>query len=330
MKSASSPTPSPPPKLLDRVRAKLRLLHYAKRTEEAYVDWIKRFIFFHHKRHPQEMGAKEIEAFLQHLVVEGNVAASTQNQAFAALLFLYQKVLDIELPRLDFLHAKRPERLPVVLSIDEVRAILDRMTGVYRLMAELMYGSGLQLLECCRLRVKDIDFEREKILIRGGKEDKDRLVPLPNKLVEKLRQQIGHVKTLHQKDLKAGNGRVWLPETLEKKSPNASKDLRWQYLFPSGRLSTDSRGKEKLLTRHHLHENMIQKEVHKAVLAAKLGKKVSCHTLRHSFAVHLLETGYDIRTVQELLGHKDVSTTMIYTHVLKRGANGVQSPLDRL
>ena len=325
----NSSTPKEP-KLLDRIAAKCRMLHYSIRTEQAYVDWVRRFIIFHEKQHPKDLGGPEVEAFLTHLAVDGEVSASTQNQAFSAILFLYQKVLEIELPPLHALRAKRPERLPVVLSLDEVRAIFEGLDGIDLLQAELLYGAGLRLLECCRLRVKDIDFARHQIVVREGKGNKDRVVPLPARVKERLQEQIAHVRKLHAKDVLAGNGRVWLPEALVKKYPKAYRELGWQYLFPSSRLSVDPRTNDSVLRRHHRHENLLQKRVKTAVLSARITKKVSCHTFRHSFATHLLEAGYDIRTVQELLGHEDVSTTMIYTHVLQRGPAGVQSPLDRL
>jgi len=323
--------PAEKPRLLDQVRAKLRLLHYSKRTEEAYVDWIRRFIIFHNKRHPNQMGAAEVESFLTHLAVEGNVAASTQNQALCALLFLYGKILRLELGPLDAVRAQRPVRLPVVLSVDEVRRLLEAMPeGIYRLMAELMYGTGMRLMECCRLRIKDVDFARRQILVREGKGQKDRAVPLPARLEPPLKVQIDKAVKLHESDLAAGNGRVWLPHALASKYPHADQQTGWQYLFPSLRLSCDPREPGSQLRRHHLDESSLQKAVRAAVRKAAINKKVSCHTLRHSFATHLLETNHDIRTVQELLGHSDVSTTQIYTHVLQRGACGVQSPLDRL
>ncbi len=320
----------PPPKLLDQLRAKTRLLHYSKRTEDAYADWATRFILFHHKRHPADMGAEEVEDFLTHLAVERQVSASTQNQAFAALLFLYRNVLGIELDRVQALRARRPDRLPVVLSPDELRDLFAHLTGLHRLLAELLYGTGLRILECCRLRVKDVDFDRHQILVRDGKGEKDRVVPLPRKLVPRLRHHLADRKVLHDADLAAGHGWVWLPYAFAEKCPAAGREFGWQYLFASARLSVDPRSEDPRPRRHHLHENTLQKEVTKAVRALGMTKKVSCHTLRHSFATHLLEGGADIRTVQELLGHADVSTTMIYTHVLNRGPGGVVSPLDRL
>lgn len=322
-----------PPKLLDQLREKTRLLHYSIRTEDAYADWARQYILFHNKRHPKDMGGREIEAFLTHLAVQRKLSASSQNQALAAVLFLYQQVLQVDLPRLDFLRAKRPERVPVVMSVEEVRMVLDRMEGVYRLLAELLYGSGMRILEACRLRVKDVDFSRRQIVVRDGKGEKDRPVPLPRRVEGRLREQIEASRAIHKKDLAAGRGRVWLPYAFAKKWPNANREFGWQYVFPSSRLSVDPRSlpeDDGELRRHHLHENALQKELKKAVQGAGLTKKVSCHTLRHSFATHLLESGADIRTVQELLGHADVSTTMIYTHVLDRGPSGVQSPLDRL
>lgn len=327
---SSQPSPEQP-KLMDQVRNAMRVAHYAKRTEEAYTEWIKRFIFFHNKRHPAEMGVREIEAFLTHLAVEGNVTASTQNQAFSALLLLYRQVLKIELPRIDALRAPESERLPVVLSVNEVRRLLSQVPdGMYRLMIELMYGAGLRLLEACRLRVKDIDFERRQIIVREGKGNKDRAVPLPDSLSDRLRKQVEIVAAQHRLDQQAGFGQVWLPHALAAKFPNADRELMWQYVFPAMRLAIDPRSNDGRMRRHHVHETSVQKVMRSAVLKSGLNKKTSCHTLRHSFATHLLDSGTDIRTVQELLGHVDVSTTMIYTHVLQRGACGVRSPLDRL
>ncbi len=322
---------APKPKLLDQVRRTMRVAHYAIRTEQAYVDWIRRFILYHNKRHPNEMGAVEITEFLTDLAVAGKVAPSTQNQALSALLFLYQQVLKRELPRIDAVRASAPVRLPVVMSVSEVRRLFESVPeGLCQLMIELMYGSGLRLLECCRLRVKDVDFARRQIIVREGKGDKDRAVPLPELLTERLRQQIETVRRQHQLDIQAGSGHVWLPHALAKKYPQANRELIWQYVFPSSRLARDPREADGLLRRHHLHETSVQKAMRDAVVKSGLNKKISCHTLRHSFATHLLDSGTDIRTVQELLGHADVSTTMIYTHVLQRGAAGVRSPLDRL
>lgn len=320
-----------PRKLLDQVRDVLRTKHYSYRTEQAYVAWIRRFILFHKKRHPAEMAGPEIEQFLTWLAIQRKVAASTQTQALSALLFLYKYVLKIELPLLDAVRAKRPKRLPVVLSQQEVQRLLDAVQGargVYRVMAGLMYGSGVRLMECCRLRVKDIDFQRGQLIIREAKGDKDRAVPLPEKLRPALTRQVEWRARLHQQDVTRGFGRVELPTAFERKSPRSAFDLGWQFVFASERISNCPRTRRP--GRHHLHENAIGAAVCRAARHAQLRKRATCHTLRHSFATHLLESGADIRTVQELLGHKDVSTTMIYTHVLQRGAGGVRSPLDSL
>lgn len=316
------------PRLLDQVRARLRLKHYSLRTEQAYVGWIRRFILANDKRHPREMGVAEVEGFLSTLAVQGQVAAGTQNQALSALLFLYREVLSIELPWMEtIVRAKRPQRVPVVLSRDEVGRLLAMMDGGFALMASLLYGSGLRLMECVRLRVKDVDFELNQICVRDGKGGKDRHVPLPQRLREPLRAQSERVAVIHRQDLADGQGAVWLPHALARKYPSASREFGWQYLFPSGRLSRDPRGGE--LRRHHLDEAGLQRAVRAARARAGIAKPATCHTLRHSFATHLLEAGQDIRTIQELLGHRDVATTQIYTHVLNRGGHGVLSPLDR-
>ncbi len=315
-------------KLLDQVRDVLRAKHYSYRTEEAYVDWIRRFILFHNKRHPAEMGAPEIQAFLTYLATERKVSASTQNQALSALLFLYREVLHKEIDTILLSSAKRPERLPAVLTREEVRRLLSHLTGVHKLMAQLLYGSGLRLMECLRLRVKDVDFEYRCIIVRDGKGEKDRVVPLPETVIPELRRQIERVRLLHEEDLAAGYGEVHLPYALAEKYPNAAREFVWQYVFPAPRRSVDPRtGKER---RHHMDPTSLQRAVKQAAREAGLQKRVTCHTLRHSFATHLLQAGYDIRTVQELLGHKDVRTTMIYTHVLQRGGLAVRSPLDLL
>ena len=315
-------------KLLDVVCEVIRRKHYSIRTEEAYVNWIRRFILFHNKRHPKEMGAQEVEAFLTHLAVEEHVAASTQNQALAALLFLYREVLGRELDApVQALRAKESQHLPAVLTKDEVRRVIAQLSGIYQLIAQLLYGSGLRLLEALRLRVKDIDFERRAIIVRDTKGDEDRVTMLPESVVEPLREHLLRVKRLHEEDLANGYGSVYLPDALERKYPNAAREWPWQYVFPSGRLSVDPRAGHK--RRHHLDESGLQRAVRQAARAAGIDdKRVTCHTFRHSFATHLLENGYDIRTVQELLGHKDVKTTMIYTHVLQRGGFAVRSPLD--
>jgi len=317
------------PKLLDQMRAAIRVKHYSLRTERTYISWVKHFIHWSGLRHPADMGAPEIEAFLSMLANERDVSASTQNQALAALLFLYKHVLGIDLPWLDNItRAKKPARLPVVLSQSEVAAVLAHTKGTSGLIIRLLYGTGMRLMEAMRLRVKDIDFDSNIILVRGGKGDKDRVVPLPASLVQPLRDQLAVRRKMHDIDLARGMVDVELPHALWKKYPNAPKEWAWQYVFAAADYSTDPR--TGVVRRHHIHEKGIQRAMRAAVIAAGIHKPASCHTLRHSFATHLLETGSDIRTVQELLGHSDVSTTMIYTHVVKRGAAGAISPLDRI
>jgi integron integrase len=316
------------PKLLDRVRWHLRVKHYSIRTEQAYIDWIRRYILFHRKRHPKDMGEREISDFLTHLAVEKHVAASTQNQAFAALLFLYQQVLDRKLDFIDKVErVSKPAKLPVVFTPAEARSVLAHLKGDYRLMAELLYGSGLRLMECLRLRIKDIDFGYNRITVRDAKGQRDRVALLPQRLQHPLRGQIARVKEVHRQDLAQGGGKVYLPFALERKYPNASRELMWQYLFPAAKPSLDPRSGER--RRHHVSEKNLQNAVKLAIRAAGIRKPASCHTFRHSFATHLLENGYDIRTVQELLGHKNVATTMIYTHVLNRPGVHIRSPLDQ-
>jgi integron integrase len=316
-----------PPRLMDRIRDALRVRRYSPRTEKAYCGWIRRYILFHSRRHPRDLGPEAIEAFLTHLATEGRVSASTQNQALAAILFLYVRVLERPQEWLgSFVRAKRPERLPVVLTPAEVMAVLDRMSGLPRLMATLLYGSGLRLLECACLRVKDLDFERREVLVRDGKGQKDRITMLPFRLVEPLRAHLEKMRTQHETDLGDGAGWVELPDALGKKYPNAGREWPWQWVFPATRTYRAPGTGE--IRRHHLHETVLQRAVRSAALSAGIAKPVSCHVLRHSFATHLLESGYDIRTIQELLGHRDVSTTMIYTHVLNRGGLAVRSPFD--
>jgi integron integrase len=315
------------PKLLDQVRDSIRTLHYSIRTEEAYLLWIKKFILFHHKRHPLEMGEPEVTEFLTHLAVDKNVAASTQNQALSALTFLYRVVLDQPLDWIDdVVRAKRPARLPVVFTRDEVRAVLAQLEGAKWLMASLLYGSGLRLMECLRLRVKDVDGAMGQLIVREGKGQKDRATVLPAALREPLKQHLARVKVMHDQDLREGFGRVYLPYALERKYPHADRQLGWQYVFPASQRATDPRS--GVVRRHHVAETVLQRAVRGAIRRAGLTKTGSCHTFRHSFATHLLEAGYDIRTVQELLGHQDVTTTMIYTHVLNKGGQGVRSPMD--
>ena len=332
----SAPAPPGPPRLLDRVRHAIRARHYSLRTEEAYVGWIRRYILFHHKRHPAEMGATEINAFVTHLAVEGPVGASTQTQALSALLFLYRHVLNQDVPDLDtVIRAKRPGRLPTVLTRAEVRRVIGGMEGTPRLVATLLYGTGMRLLEGLRLRVKDLEFGNNRIVVRDTKGGEDRVVPFPAVVRAAMPTWLARVKRVHEKDLADGFGAVHLPDAIASKFPGADREWGWQYVFPGEHRSRDPRGKESPTEpqperRHHLHETVIQRALRRAVLDAGISRRVSCHTFRHSFATHLLEEGYDIRTIQELLGHKDVKTTMIYTHVLNRGGRGVQSPADLL
>ncbi len=315
--------------LLERLITEIRRRQYSIRTEQAYESWVCRFIAFCDNRNPDELGSQQIVTFLEDLAIRGRVSASTQNQALNALMFLYKQVLDKPLEALDnFTRAKRPKRLPVVLERSEVRLLLDNLNGIQHLMAALLYGTGMRLMECIRLRVQDIDFPYHQIMVRNAKGQKDRVVPLPKKLEQLLEDQLAQAQNLHQEDLAKGFGAVFLPDALDRKWPNAPKEWGWQYVFPSARLSVDPRsGKAR---RHHIHENSLQKAIKAASQKAKITKRVNTHCLRHSFATHLLENGSDIRTVQELLGHADVSTTMIYTHVLNRGGQGVVSPLDGL
>ena len=318
-----------PPKLLDQLRNAVRLRHYSLSTERQYAHWVRRFVIFHGKRHPNEMGAAEVQTFLTHLAVDGMVSSSTQNQALSALLFLYREVLGQDLPWMqDVVRAKRPTRLPVVLTQTEVTAVLERMQGVYSLMARLLYGTGMRLMEVVRLRVKDVDFERTEIIVRDGKGGKDRITMLAHKLIGPLKDYLVYRRLLFEDDSAKGMVSVYLPDALERKYPNAAKEWGWQYIFTSGSYSVDPRSGIK--RRHHIDEKLLQRAMKKAVQAAGLTKPATPHTLRHSFATHLLQNGYDIRTVQELLGHADVSTTMIYTHVLNQGGRGVLSPLDSL
>ena len=317
------------PRLLDRVRQAIRTHHYSRSTERTYCAWIRRFILFHGKRHPADLGAPEVGRFLSWLATDAKVSASTQNQALAAILFLYREVLEVELPWIDNLvHAKRPERLPVVLSRREVRQVMEHLRGVPHLMALLLYGAGLRLMECARLRIKDVDFDANQIVVRRGKGAKDRVTLLPAPAQAALGRHLDRVRRQHIRDLQDGAGWVELPDAVSRKYPAAGREWPWQWVFPATRIYADRVTGQR--RRHHLHESVMQRTMHQAVRAARLTKPASCHTLRHSFATHLLEDGYDIRTVQELLGHKDVSTTMIYTHVLNRGVVGVRSPADTL
>ena len=316
------------PRLMDQVRERIRVKHYSLKTEAAYCGWIRRFILAHGKRHPRDMGAVEVEAFLTQLAVEGEVAASTQNQALAALLFLYREVLGLQLPWMDtVVRAKRPARLPVVLAVGGVRRVLDALEPAYAPMIRLLYGTGMRVSECVRLRVKDLDFERGLIVVRDGKGGKDRVTMLPQQLRDALREAVARALATHAADVRAGFGAVFLPHALARKYPNAAQEPGWQYVFPAASRSIDPRlGIER---RHHLHPDLLQRAFKRALKLVGIERGASCHTLRHCFATHLLESGADIRTVQELLGHADVGTTQIYTHVLNRGPVGLISPLDR-
>ncbi len=315
-------------KLLDQYRDKIRLKQYSFRTEKTYIHWVRQYILFHNKRHPNEMRAPEINQFITHLVVERKASASTQNQALSAILFLYRNVLNLELDetQINFIRPKRGKRIPNVLSKEEAKLIIANVEYPYQIMAQIMYGSGLRLMECLRLRVKDIDFENHRILVYDGKGGDDRATMLPDSLITPLRQHLIKIKTLHQADLAAGYGSVYMPFALEQKYPAASKQWIWQYIFPASTLAADPQ--TGIVNRHHIHETALQRAIKNALALTKISKRVTPHTFRHSFATHLLQSGYDIRTVQELLGHKDVKTTMIYTHVLQRGGLAVKSPLD--
>lgn len=314
------------PKLLDSVRIVLRTSHYSKRTEESYISWIKRFIIFNNKKHPAEMGKEEIQEFINNLVVNGNVSSSTQNQALQAILFLYKKVLNKEVGWLEEIkHATRIKHLPVVFSKNEVNRVFEQCEGVIKLIVALLYGGGLRLSEVLNLRIKDIDFEYKLIIVRDGKGEKDRHTTLPNSIVQELKIHLNQVYLQHKKDLKKGKGETILPYALARKYPNAGKEFGWQYTFPADKFIKDK--STGLCYRYHIHESTIQRAVKEAIKKAGVIKQGSPHTFRHSFATHLLENGYDIRTIQELMGHKSVKTTMIYTHVLNKGI-GVKSPLD--
>jgi len=325
--SLVEPPPRQPPRLLDRVREALRVRHYSRSTEKAYVGWIRRFILFHKKRHPKDMAEPEIRRYLAHLAIRLHVSASTQNQAFSSLLFLYREVLKKNLEGLhDTVRAKCPIHLPVVLTFSEVRAVLEQLHGTPWLMAALMYGSGVRLRECLRVRVKDLDFQRVELTVRDGKGRKDRGTMLPRKLHGPLREHLRRVRRLHENDLHFGLGRVDLPDALERKYPSAASEWCWQWVFPASRLHTDDETGQR--RRHHSDESVLQRAFKAAVRASGVPKPATCHTMRHSFATHLLEKGYDIRTIQKLMGHKSVETTTIYLHVLNRGADGVISPFD--
>lgn len=323
-------TSEKPRKLLDRVRDAIRLKNYSYKTEQAYIHWIKKYIFFHHKKHPRDMGKPELEKFLTNLAVDKHVSASTQNQALSALLFLYNKVLHIPIDYVDFLWAKRAEKLPVVLTRDEVQVVLKNLTGTSLLVTQLLYGCGMRLSEALRIRVQDVDFGQSMIIVRNGKGQKDRTVPLPKSILASLELKLEQTKKLHHADLQDGFGRAPLPNALNRKYPNAEKEWVWQFLFPSTKLSKNPQDHSDTLYRYHIHESTVQKAVKTAAKKAKIHKRVNPHIFRHSFATHLLEDGVNIRTIQELLGHKDVQTTMIYTHVANFNSRSIVSPLDSL
>ncbi|MBQ0798206.1 MAG: integron integrase [Porticoccaceae bacterium] len=317
-----------PLRLLDQLRLHIRSSGLAYRTEQTYIHWIKRFIYFHNKRHPKDMGAVEVEAFLNYLGISRHCSTSTQRIALNALIYLYRRFLDIDLGLLNFSPAKVHRRLPVVYSREEIAAIIARLRGVYRLQVELMYGSGLRSAELLSLRIKDIDFGSNNIIVRSGKGNKDRSTMLPQGLISQLKRQVEHVKQLHAQDIEDGYGEVYLPDALSRKYPRAARETGWQFLFPSSRIARDPRS--GVLRRHHLHSSALRKHIKQAVIASGINKPAKSHSFRHSFATHLLEAGYDLRTIQELLGHSDVTTTEIYTHVVNRGGKGVMSPVDRL
>ncbi|MFH0974949.1 MAG: integron integrase [Spirochaetota bacterium] len=315
--------------LLERMRLNIRTMHYSYRTETTYVHWIKRFILYHNKRHPKDMADKEIAEFLTHLAVDGKVSASTQNQAMCAIIFLYKHIIQKDIGEISgFVWAKKPKKIPVVFTRNEVKSVLGELSGNYRIMASMLYGAGLRLMECLRLRVMDIVFENSQLFVRDGKGQKDRVTPLPEIIKADLKKHLIKIKELHNKDLKEGFGEVYLPFALERKYPNAKKEWAWQYVFPSSRISADP--KTGIMRRHHLDESVLQKAVKTAIIKAGVHKHAGCHTFRHSFATHLLEDGYNIRTVQDLMGHEDLNTTMIYTHVMDKGINRVKSPADKL
>ncbi len=315
-----------PPKLLDQVRSAIRIKHYSYRTEKTYLHWIRRFILFHNKRHPNEMGEEEITQFINYLATREKASASTQNLALCAIIFLYKNIIKQEIGDLQILWAKKPKRLPVVFTRSEVKRVLDQLRGTNWLMANLLYGAGLRLTECLQLRVGDIDFEYKQVTVRNAKGEKDRVTMLPEKVIEPLKKHLKNVKLLHEKDVKNGYDSVYLPYALERKFPNAGRELCWKFIFPATKISTDP--KTGIRRRHHIYETVLQKAIKVAIKKAGITKHASCHTFRHSFATHLLERGQDIRTIQELLGHKNIETTQIYTHVLNKGGLGVKSPAD--